>query len=70
MPLVYIKDTSLLDALLNIAGGSLYPISLSMLLPVFLYAIVLEKEEKLIEMMKMNGMRIINYWLVKCFNIR
>lgn len=25
---------------------------------------VLEKEERLIEMMKMNGMRIINYWIV------
>ena len=54
----------IISSLINFAGGPLYPLSLSMLLPVFLYAIVLEKEEKLIEMMKMNGMRIINYWMV------
>jgi hypothetical protein len=29
-----------------------------------MYSIVLEKEERLIEMMKMNGMKIINYWAV------
>ena len=29
-----------------------------------MYSIVLEKEEKLIEMMKMNGLKMINYWAV------
>jgi hypothetical protein len=30
---------------------------------VFLYLIVLEKEEKLIQMMRMNGLKMRNYWL-------
>jgi len=42
----------------------IFPISLSLLFPVFLYTVVLEKEEKLIQMMKMNGMKISSYWLV------
>ena len=38
--------------------------ALSLLFPVMLYGLVLEKEEKLVQMMKMNGMKIYNYWLV------
>lgn len=58
-----------LDRLLNIMGASLYPIALSLLLPVFMYSVVLEKEEKLQDFMKMNGMKISNYWVVGfCFN--
>ena len=58
-----------LDRLLNIMGASLYPIALSLLLPVFMYSVVLEKEEKLQDFMKMNGMKIANYWVVGfCFN--
>lgn len=53
-----------LDRLLNIMGASLYPIALSLLLPVFMYSVVLEKEEKLQDFMKMNGMKIANYWIV------
>jgi hypothetical protein len=37
---------------------------MSMGLPVFIYQIVLEKEMKLIENMKINGMKMSNYWLV------
>ena len=48
--------------LLNILGSTLFPLSLSLLLPVFMYAIVLEKEEKLRELMKMNGMKMSTYW--------
>lgn len=55
---------SLIDGIINLAGASLYPLSLSLLLPVYMYTIVLEKEERLIEMMKMNGMKILNYWIV------
>jgi hypothetical protein len=36
-------------------------------LPVFLYQIVLEKENRLIENMKINGMRMSNYWIVNFF---
>jgi hypothetical protein len=46
------------------------PICLSMALPVFIYQIVLEKETRLIENMKINGMRMSNYWIVNyAFNL-
>jgi hypothetical protein len=64
MPLTTESGNSLLDSIINLAGGSLYPLSLSLLLPVFMYSLVLEKEDKLIEMMKMNGLKIVNYWTV------
>ena len=35
--------------LINLLGAGLFPISLCLLLPVFIYNIVLEKESKLIE---------------------
>mmetsp|Transcript_12717 Transcript_12717/g.12848 ORF Transcript_12717/g.12848 Transcript_12717/m.12848 type:complete len:242 (+) Transcript_12717:487-1212(+) len=63
MPIKF-HETAELNRLLNIMGASLYPIALSLLLPVFMYSVVLEKEEKLQDFMKMNGMRIANYWLV------
>ena len=58
------QDKSWIMRIINITGASLYPLALSLLLPVFMYVIVLEKEERLIEMMKMNGMRMRNYWAV------
>lgn len=58
------QDKGWLMKLINIAGASLFPLSLSLLLPVFMYSIVLEKEERLLEMMKMNGLKMRNYWLV------
>ena len=61
---VQLQAKAELDRLLNIMGASLYPIALSLLLPVFMYSIVLEKEEKLQDFMKMNGMKIANYWIV------
>lgn len=45
-------------------GSCVIPAALSMGFPVFLYLIVLEKEMKLIEIMKINGMRMYNYWIV------
>jgi len=50
--------------LINMLGAGLFPISLCLLLPVFIYNIVLEKEQKLIEIMKMNGMKMRNYWMI------
>ena len=52
------------DILVSMVTTILFPLSLSLLLPVFLYMIVLEKEERLIQMMRMNGMKMKNYWLV------
>ena len=50
--------------LINTVATIIFPLSLSLLLPVFLYLIVLEKEERLIQMMRMNGMKITNYWAI------
>lgn len=56
--------------IINLTSSTLFSLALSLLLPVFMYAIVLEKEEKLIEMMKMNGCSISLYWLtVFIFNL-
>ncbi|ELR11324.1 ABC transporter A family protein [Acanthamoeba castellanii str. Neff] len=57
------------DLPLNIDVGSFtatltYPLIMSWLLPVYVYNIVLEKQEKLREMMKMMGLKMINYWIV------
>lgn len=57
------QDTSMLDKTVNVVGSGLYPLGLSLLLPLFLYAIVSEKEEKLIEIMRMNGLNIKYYWV-------
>ena len=58
---VQIRQKEILNRALNLIGATLYPISLALLLPVFMYAIVLEREEKLQEFMRMNGMRMKNY---------
>jgi len=49
--------------IINLIGGNIYTIALSLLFPVFLQAIVMEKDERLREMMKMNGLRMKNYWI-------
>eukprot|EP01087_Luapelamoeba_hula_P013768 TRINITY_DN395_c6_g1_i1.p1 TRINITY_DN395_c6_g1~~TRINITY_DN395_c6_g1_i1.p1 ORF type:complete len:890 (-),score=121.35 TRINITY_DN395_c6_g1_i1:212-2881(-) len=41
-----------------------YPLVLSWLLPVYVYNIVLEKQDRLREMMKMSGLKMRNYWMV------
>lgn len=58
------EGTSFVDTVINFIAILVFPISLSLLFPVFLYTVVLEKEEKLIQMMKMNGMKISSYWFV------
>ena len=52
---------------ISIMGTFVFPICMCMCLPVFLYQIVLEKETRLIETMKINGMRMYNYWIVNFF---
>lgn len=36
-------DTALLDKVVNIVGSGLYPLGLSLLMPIFLYMVVSEK---------------------------
>lgn len=72
--IVYMPPTGdgniLVNSIINLVGATIFPLALSLLFPVFLYAIVLEKEERLIQMMKMNGMSMKNYWLVSfLFNL-
>lgn len=55
---------SFIDTLISFIAILIFPVSLSLLFPVYLYTVVLEKEEKLIQMMKMNGMKISSYWFV------
>ena len=57
------EDVALLDKTVNVVGSGLYPLGLSLLLPLFLYAIISEKEDKLIEAMRMNGLDIRYYWV-------
>ncbi|EGR31530.1 hypothetical protein IMG5_107500 [Ichthyophthirius multifiliis] len=54
----------LAQQLITIVGGTLYPLALSLLCPIFMYLIVLEKEEKLLNMMKMNGLKMKYYWTI------
>jgi hypothetical protein len=57
-------DTSdSMQRIINLCGTIFYPIAISLLMPLFMYTIVLEKESKLIEIMKINGMKMRYYWL-------
>jgi hypothetical protein len=47
----------------NVCGTFFYPMAMGLLMPLFMYNIVVEKEEKLIEIMKINGMKMRFYWL-------
>ena len=40
------EDTSLIDKAVNVIGSGLYPLGLSLLMPIFLYMVVSEKEER------------------------
>lgn len=52
-----------IQRIINLAGSTFYPMAISLLMPLFMYTIVLEKESKLIEIMKINGMKMRYYWL-------
>ena len=56
-------DNDNIQRIINLAGSTFYPMAVSLLMPLFLYTIVLEKESKLIEIMKINGMKMRFYWL-------
>jgi len=51
-------------------GLGVFPSCLEIALPVFLYNLLLEKETKLLQTMKINGMKMTYYWLVNfIFNL-
>ena len=57
-----VRDSA--QKVINCVGGVCYPLYLSLCLPVFLYTYVLEKEQRLVETMKINGLNMVNYWKV------
>lgn len=61
--LPFIYESESLDVML-IVGIALFPSAISFLMPLFLHSLVMEKEKKLREMMKMMGMSSTIYWLV------
>ena len=63
MPLQLQLDENVVR-IINLMGSGLFPLCLCMLLPVYIYQIVLEKESRLIETMKMNGLKLRYYWAV------
>jgi len=56
-----------LDRGVSLIGMMVYPMCLSLCIPMFLFTIVMEKETRLIETMKSNGLRMVNYWIVFFF---
>ena len=52
------------ERIINIIGLAVFPACMAIALPVFLYNLVLEKETKLLETMKINGMKMKYYWLI------
>ena len=59
-----------IERIINLIGLAVFPSCLCLALPVFIYNLVLEKETKLLETMKINGMKMSYYWLVNfSFNL-
>ncbi|KAN0026827.1 hypothetical protein ACTFIV_007818 [Dictyostelium citrinum] len=48
----------------SILGGSFFPFALSFVLPLFMYSIVYEKQEKLRDLSLMMGLKMRNYWIM------
>lgn len=57
------EDSALMDKIGDVLGSGLYPLGLSLLMPILLYMVVSEKEDKQIEIMKMNGLDSKHYWV-------
>jgi len=51
------------ERLVNCFGNAVYPLLLSLCLPLFLNKIIMEKEQRLIQNMKINGLQMVNYWI-------
>eukprot|EP00762_Andalucia_godoyi_P004673 ANDGO_03522.mRNA.1 ABC transporter A family member 7 len=61
MPLKYTKMSIAIDSIL---GSFFFPLIAYFLFPVFLFLIVIEKQERLREFAKMNGMKMRHYWFM------
>ena len=63
MPIRLDDNEENIQRIINIAGTLLYPLSISLLMPLYMYNIILEKENQLIEIMRINGLKMHNYWI-------
>ena len=51
--------------IINVLGAVIWPVAISISMPAFLHAIIIEKEFRLLENMKINGLQMRNYWFVQ-----
>ncbi|KAM9956625.1 hypothetical protein ACTFIR_003351 [Dictyostelium discoideum] len=61
--LPYYQQSTTID-IASLLGGSFYPFALSFIMPLFIYSIVYEKQEKLRDLSLMMGLKIRNYWFM------
>ena len=54
---------SLITTIITIIAANLIPIALSLGFPLMLFVLVMEKEEKILDLLTINGLRSRNYWL-------
>ncbi|KAJ3287595.1 hypothetical protein HK104_008527 [Borealophlyctis nickersoniae] len=57
-----LKNTALSVPVSGYVGGVLYPFGISFLLPIFVITLVKEKEDRILMMMKMNGLKTWAYY--------
>ena len=63
MPIALDDNEENIQRILNVVGIIFYPMAVSLLMPLFMYNIVIEKERQLIEIMRINGLKMRNYWI-------
>ena len=51
------------NKILCIVVGGIYPIAISLLIPLYMHNIVYDREKKIIEYLKLNGVKMGNYWI-------
>jgi hypothetical protein len=50
--------------IINFIGNVVFPVCIALCMPIFLHHLVMEKEFRLIDNMKTNGLKMYNYWVV------
>jgi hypothetical protein len=59
---------AILVALQHIISSGVFPSAMSIIFPVFMYIIALERQQKLKSIMQMHGLKEIHYWLATILN--
>ena|SRR3990167_1929596 len=62
-PIPYWED-NISFSINDFVGPMLVPFCITFLIPVFMHTIILEKENRLREIMKIMGMKMSTYWLI------